>query len=276
MSCEARFLPDPVLFEQALDAVPGWCEDAAARRFEPMESGGINANWHVVTRRGEFVLRLDRRAGVGRDLGVDRERELTLHAAAAAAGLAPPILTSAPDLRWTIRGFIRGRVWTSADLDSSAQRQRLGARLAVLHAQPVPSCPRFDPLSVVERYAQRLIAKRPEARASLGDEVARCRALMQQTGSALRAPAIVHSDLHAGNLVDDGRLWLLDWEYAQVGDPLCDLAGLIAHHPPLGACAVELLAVTGLAETATPAELDALAGVYRQINSLWQRCAWES
>lgn len=276
MSCDARFLPDPALFEQALDAVPGWRDDAAARRFEPMESGGINANWHVFTLRGEFVLRLDRRAGIGQELGVDRARELALHAAAAAAGLAPPILASAPDLRWTIRSFIRGRVWTSADLDSSHQRRRLGDRLAMLHSQPVPSWPRFDPLSVVERYAQRLIAAQPAARAKLETEVARCRALMQQTGSAHRRPAIVHSDLHAGNLVDDGRLWLLDWEYAQVGDPLCDLAGLIAHHPPLGACAAELLAVTALAETATPAELDALAGVYRQINSLWQRCAWAS
>jgi aminoglycoside phosphotransferase (APT) family kinase protein len=88
-------------------------------------------------------------------------------------------------------------------------------------------------------------------------------------------PVIVHSDLHAGNIVDDGQLWLLDWEYAQVGDPLCDLAGLIAHHPPLGARREELLELAGLSGVATPAELEALAGVYRSINSLWQRCAWE-
>ena len=86
----------------------------------------------------------------------------------------------------------------------------------------------------------------------------------------------MHSDLHAGNLVDDGQLWLLDWEYAQVGDPLCDLAALIAHHPQLGARGAALLEMARLADVATPAELEALAGVYRLINSLWQRCAWES
>ena len=278
MSCEAGFLPDPRLFEQALDAVPGWGVDAASRSFEPMESGGINANWRVRTRLGEFVLRLDQRAGLGQQLGVDREREWVLHTAAAGAGLAPSLLARAADLRWTVRTFIPGRVWTAADLDRPDQLQRLGARLEALHALPVPAPvrERFDPVALVSRYAARLSAVSPAARAPLDADVARCRELLDAAGSASRAAAIVHSDLHAGNLVDDGQLWLLDWEYAQVGDPLCDLAALIAHHPQLGARGAALLEMARLADVATPAELEALAGVYRLINSLWQRCAWES
>lgn len=276
MSCDTGFLPDSELFERALDAVPGWHEDAASRRFEPMESGGINANWHVWTRCGEFVLRLDQRAGLGRELGVDRAREFTLHGAAAAAGLAPPLLATAEDLRWTIRTFIRGRVWTATDFEHPSQLQRLGARLAVLHALPAPALQRFDPLALVERYAAQLSAANAALRATLEDDIARCRSLLDAAGSTARAPAIVHSDLHARNLVDDGQLWLLDWEYAQVGDPLCDLGGLIAHHPPLGVRGAELLEFAGLSGVATPAELEALAGVYRLINSFWQRCAWGS
>ena len=276
MSCDARFLPDPAQFELALDAVPGWREDVVSRRFEPMQSGGINANWHVRTARGEFVLRFDPGDERGRELGIDRVRERMLQGAAAEAGLAPAWLASAVDLRWMVRAFIPGRVWTAADFDSPEQLRRLGARLALLHALPVPALPRFDPIALIEGYAARLTAQSPVSRAMLDADIARCRHLLDASGSTTRAAAIIHSDLHGGNIVDDGQLWLLDWEYAQIGDPLCDLAGLTAHHPPLGARGAELLRSAGLAGAATPAELEALAGVYRTINSLWRRCAWES
>ena len=40
-----------------------------------------------------------------------------------------------------------------------------------------------------------------------------------------------HNDVHARNLLDDGRrLLLVDWEYGGVGDPMFDLAGVVSHH----------------------------------------------
>ena len=40
------------------------------------------------------------------------------------------------------------------------------------------------------------------------------------------AQALCHHDVHAQNLVSGsaGRLWLVDWEYAGLGDPVFDLA----------------------------------------------------
>lgn len=39
-----------------------------------------------------------------------------------------------------------------------------------------------------------------------------------------------HNDLLPGNIIDDGdRLWLIDWEYAGLGTPLFDLAGLASN-----------------------------------------------
>src|SRR5205823_3331421 len=40
-------------------------------------------------------------------------------------------------------------------------------------------------------------------------------------------PTLCHNDLLAANILDDGRrIWLVDWEYAGVGHPLFDLAGV--------------------------------------------------
>ncbi|MCP4360194.1 MAG: FAD-dependent oxidoreductase [Chloroflexi bacterium] len=49
--------------------------------------------------------------------------------------------------------------------------------------------------------------------------------------SILTPPAFCHNDLLNGNfLLDNGRVFLLDWEYAGMGDVFFDLANLAAHH----------------------------------------------
>lgn len=43
-------------------------------------------------------------------------------------------------------------------------------------------------------------------------------------------PALCHNDLLLANLIwSDGRLWLIDGEYAGMGHPLFDLAGVSAN-----------------------------------------------
>src|SRR5207244_398033 len=43
-------------------------------------------------------------------------------------------------------------------------------------------------------------------------------------------PVLCHNDLLAANILDDGaQVWLVDWEYAGIGHPLFDLAGISAN-----------------------------------------------
>jgi len=54
------------------------------------------------------------------------------------------------------------------------------------------------------------------------------RSLPRRIGPFL--PALCHNDLLAANLIwSDGRLWLIDWEYAGMGHPLFDLASVAAN-----------------------------------------------
>lgn len=44
-------------------------------------------------------------------------------------------------------------------------------------------------------------------------------------------PVLCHNDLNPKNtLIDSERLWLIDWEYSGVGDPLFDLAVVVKSH----------------------------------------------
>jgi thiamine kinase-like enzyme len=46
-----------------------------------------------------------------------------------------------------------------------------------------------------------------------------------------QAPRPCHNDLLNANFIDDGRrLWIVDWEYAGMGDPFFDLGNFAVNH----------------------------------------------
>jgi aminoglycoside phosphotransferase (APT) family kinase protein len=82
----------------------------------------------------------------------------------------------------------------------------------------------------------------------------------------------VHSDLNHANVLTADRIYFIDWEYAQVGDPLIDLACVMAYYPravPHGALLIE---ASGLDEAGvTPQMLVELTRVFNLLTYLWYR-----
>jgi thiamine kinase-like enzyme len=94
--------------------------------------------------------------------------------------------------------------------------------------------------------------------------------------AARRARAvIVHGDLACANLVDAGPdgepLMLLDWEYAQVADPVYDVACVLAYCAPARPHAALLLQAAGLAGDDADRALDEAIRVYEGLTWLWLR-----
>jgi len=224
----------------ALACVPGLEQGAAPMRCERLAGGTVNDSWRVASAAGEFVLRLD--GAHWRRPGVDRTREAKLHAVAAAAGIAPRIVAQERSLGVLVCEYVSGNDYTPADMGDAAQLARLGGRLAQLHALPAPRLPRLDPLALFDEYL---------AAATDGDRGhgRHLRAGLQDDAAQLAGEAdacIVHGDLVHGNVRAGERLWLLDWEYAQVADPAWDLGCILAYYPAsaghlpglLGACSL--------------------------------------
>ena len=87
--------------------------------------------------------------------------------------------------------------------------------------RPIPG--RFDALHVVDEYAASAQAR--------GAQLPRRFAQARELGSAIAARlgrrplAPCHNDLLAANFISDAvRTWIVDWEYAGMGDPAFDLA----------------------------------------------------
>jgi aminoglycoside phosphotransferase (APT) family kinase protein len=259
----------------ALARVPGLEHGVPPRLVTRLAGGSVNRVYRVDSAAGRFVLRLN--GAAWRRPGVDRERELLLHQCAASAGIAPAVVHAAPQSEGLlVLEYCDGQVWEPGDFGDAASLARLGERLQVLHQLAAPALPVFDPMIVAHAYVQSIEARRPE-RAYRPEPAATLRTVLprlEHGSAALRqmgegASGIVHGDLAAGNLLQGERLWLLDWEYAQRGHPLLDLACVLAYYPQAAACRREFAAAAGLTAVADGELLAEAVYVYRALSWLW-------
>lgn len=241
-------------------------------RVERLRGGSVNESWRVDTSAGRFVLRLD--GAAWRRPGVDRAREQLLHAAAARGGLAPRLIACSSAAGVQVSEYVTGSAWSEADFSAPVQLERLGARLQQLHSLPPPSgLSGFDPQACARDYLRRLDSAFGDRAGAAGVVEAVGKAAATIAASSTRS-CIVHGDLVHGNLLEGTRLWLLDWEYAQLADPCYDAACVLAYYPSARMQQARLLAATGL-----QVRVEALAAaifVYEALTWLWRLARGET
>ncbi len=259
-----------MIAEPLLHYVPG-CENGdAPYSQQPLGGGKVNRSVLVRTPRGRFVVRLNEDALA--DPGIDRERELLLHRLAANNGLAPHVIYVSPSRGCLITEFVDGRPWTPHYFARMRDLRALGERLRTLHALVPPAIARFDPLVVAREYAHMIARAAPAESLRLVRLLDWAEQTLQRAHPEQRCAAIVHNDLHHGNILTADRIYFIDWEFAHVGDPLLDLACITAYYPRAAAHADLLLAASGLADQgATRAMLAELCHVFLLLNYLWYR-----
>jgi thiamine kinase len=259
----------------ALALVPGALTGERIR-VEPLTGGSVNDLWRVGTSCGEFALRLD--GAAWRRPGVDRGRERLVHEAAAAAGIAPRIVAVSPLADAWVFEFRAGRRWTPEDYGDAAQLLRWSARVVQLHRLPVPAAlsAAFAPGQLARDYAAQAHGRGVDLPATQLDiaftAVAQAQTVLDR---AAQPHVLVHGDATAGNVVDDGALWLIDWEYAQLADPVFDLAVVLTYYPGAAAHRERLIAAAELGEGAAE-RLAAAETIHTQLSWLWYAARGEA
>jgi aminoglycoside phosphotransferase (APT) family kinase protein len=258
-----------VIPASVLRRIPG-CARGEAPLSVQLLLGGRSANrsLRIDTRAGRFVLR--QRIWEGPRPGADSLREVACHCAAAAAGVAPAVLDAAPDGRWILMDYIEGGTWTPMRLQAAEGLRTLGARLRRLHAlTPPKGLAAFDPVSIATGQAQSILERDPTAAAQVDALVARTRQLAVDCAAFATTPVTTHGDLNASNLIGSVPM-LVDWEYAQLADPVYDLACLSVYYPGLRLRGGELLSAAGITDTNGAARLRLHAELFDSLNRLWE------
>lgn len=243
-------------FEAAVAWVPGCGAGEAVPRLQPLTGGLSNRAFRVTSAAGDFVLRLGPPLPEAQRLGVDRDAEIAAQRAAAAGGIAPQLVLADPVAGILVMEYVAGEAPPPGWSGDAGWRTGFAALLAALRRLPVP--PQVPPVSLPSRLLElhaRLRALDPGAAAALAGAVEDGLRGWHAAGAGAGEACLVHSDPNPANVLrrPDGRLMLLDWEYAHAGDPLEDPAAIAAD----GRLAAELLA--GIAGV----EPQRLAGVGR-------------
>jgi thiamine kinase-like enzyme len=186
----------------------------------PLEGGITNRNFRARLGGQEYVVRLH-----GKDtdlLGISREAELEANRAAAELGIAPAVAG-------TFDGGLVTRFVECEALDPGAHVREIARALRAFHESCVHLPVTFDVPALLGQYAANMGRRGAQPPAGL-EEIT---ALAGRVAAMLAPvePRPCHNDLLAGNLIRaGGRVMIVDWEYAGMGDPYFDLGNLAVNN----------------------------------------------
>jgi thiamine kinase len=267
-----RNFTNDTLLERAFAALP-MLGPRALWRITALAGGFANRSWLLAAADRQIVLRVP--VHDTRVLGVDRASERIAIEAAAHVGLAPQLIYFDVVTGLMLSEYAAGPTWSAADTHDLDNVGRLAGRLRILHAiEPPAGARRLDYAELIAQYRRRLAAQsegQPRNSVVLDKQADRMLASLSaaELGPAL-GPTLCHNDVHHRNIVDGEALWLIDWEYAAVGDRLFDLASFACYHEFNAAERIHLLEAYAPRRTAALAKsLDDRCWLFNYMHLLW-------
>jgi thiamine kinase-like enzyme len=213
--------------EEAIARVPMW-QDARGLKTTPLGGGITNHNYRVDVGGESFVLRI---IGAKTEmLGIDRQDEYRANLEAGKLGIAPEVIYFIQPEGYLVTRFIEARPIPPEEMRNPENIRAVASTLRRIHRMP-PIKGVFDAFRIVESYTG--IARRYQAAFPANFDW-----LISETQHAEQAlmrdpylPALCHNDLLNENFLLQGEhLFLLDWEYAGMGDVYFDLANFSVNH----------------------------------------------
>lgn len=151
----------------------------------------------------------------------DLQREFSVLKLLSGSGLAPSPVMYDRDRKFIVYEYLPGEAWSRSMLVDPGSLDALTEALAVLHAHQLPGTV-CDPVRTLQRY---LVDADPALRSQL---VGIATAAMESLHD--RQPVLCHYDLWCGNIIQGSGTRFIDWEFANGGAPMIDLATLVCYH----------------------------------------------
>ncbi len=206
-----------------LATLPGFTQELAGTARFTRLIGMTNRVYRVETGEERFCLRIP---GSGVAAAIDRRAEEVNARAAAKAGVAPEVLYFGED-GVMLTPFIDDAVPLRPErlAESKGALERLARALRNLHDSKLPFAGIFRAFATIASYAAAL----PGLGRGLSADERHAIEAVQDIGRALAVqPAAqrpCHCDPTGRNILDTvDRVWLIDWEYSGMNDPMWDLA----------------------------------------------------
>jgi len=197
-----------------------------------LQGGASNENFLLTSEAGKFVFRLT--AAAGERFGMDRAQGLSAHQRAAESGISPVLLGVLMPQGYCVTPFLDGRILDGQILREHGILQSCVQTLSIgHHATAIEGS--FSAFADIRRYVNIASTEAlpvPTDLISMTEAAAKVEMLFQAAETPSR---LCHNDVQIQNfIIGEHKTWLLDWEFAGMGNPYFDLA-MIASNGELGA-----------------------------------------
>ncbi|MBZ9854946.1 phosphotransferase family protein [Mesorhizobium sp. CA13] len=190
----------------------------------PLERlGGLT---NLVFKAGDFCLRIP---GKGTEEYINRANEAVAAREAANAGVSPEVLHVDPGTGVMVTRFIAGAVTMSPEKFRirPGSPARAGEAFRRLHSSGAVFPFRFELFAMIDDYLKVLSTKEVALPAGYHDVVLEAGGVRAALSAHTLPVVACHCDPLCENFLDTGdRMWIVDWEYSGMNDPLWDLGDL--------------------------------------------------
>lgn len=195
--------------------------------FTATRLGGLtNLVYRIETLDEKIIVRIP---GAGTDDYIDRRVELHNALAAARSGISAEILWANGDTGVMISRCIDPSVTMTPDLfaSRSGAAARAGTALSQLHNSGEKFEFRFELFAMIDEYLALLAGKDTKLPDGYDAIVKSADPIKRALADNPVDLAPCHCDPLCENFLDDGNtMWIIDWEYSGMNDPLWDLGDL--------------------------------------------------
>ncbi|MBZ9762152.1 phosphotransferase family protein [Mesorhizobium sp. CA8] len=181
---------------------------------------------NMVYRAGEVCLRIP---GKGTEEYINRANEAVAAREAARAGVSPEVLYADPASGLMATRFIAGAETMSPEKFKArpGSPTRAGKAFRKLHSSGAVFPFRFELFAMIDDYLKVLSTKDVALPSGYHDVVREAGAVRAALAAHPIPLAACHCDPLCENFLDTGeRMWIVDWEYSGMNDPLWDLGDL--------------------------------------------------
>ncbi len=212
--------------EAALANLPQFAAGKAEISSITRLGGLTNLVYRVDTVDEKLIVRIP---GAGTESYINRVAELHNARIAQRAGVSARILWANSETGVMITRLIDPAVTMTPALFASRANAaaRAGVALRQLHTAPAPFQSRFELFAMIDDYLD--VLKQKQATLPEGYAAVVTAAEPVKAALAAHAPPLApcHCDPLCENFLDNGqRMWIIDWEYAGMNDPMWDLGDL--------------------------------------------------
>ena len=206
----------------ALAAIP----ELAGTDLDGLASERLGGLTNRVYRVGDWCLRLP---GQGTEAYIDRKVEAVNARAAAAAGVSPEVVFVDPASGVMLTRYVPGTVTMTPEQfrGRPGAPERAGALFRRLHDRAGRFDFRFELFAMIDSYLKVLADLRTDLPPGYHETVAEAEVVRRALAARTWPLTPCHCDPLCENFLDAGdRMWLVDWEYSGMNDPMWDLGDL--------------------------------------------------